>query len=700
MPRAGTTRKAPSGERQRDDFLWTVEAYLDRSLLMPDIIEFSLSDQFCGQRLYPKQGTLLKIICLQDELFTQFDYDCIGEWTDSFARTHDNGIQVDILERIQINKAEGRRWFGECLMALGRRASKGFIGAIAGAYVLYYFIQLGNPQEHYGLMSEKHLGMYVFAGKKEQAITNQWGDLNNLIQVAPVFQPYLSPQALKEDIHIFVPHDFVRIQDRQSAGNVPNLDSMASLEVTPKESTKISARGPALFSFFFDEMAHVTREVARADASEVYGQAKPALATFGKDSFIYAGSSPWQMIGQFYENAQQAVKVSDGLDGQPEGTIASPAMMFLQLESWRPYEAWREAHEILVRPPKEDKPTQYYPRQRNAHYEYNDDARREEAANVDKYAVEYRAKWGAVLDAYLNPDAVDRMLLPWPLTNPKNLGRPVNSLVSDYFVHADPSKSGKNTGLVMAHLERTPSDPMPHMVVDLVHHWEPAKFVENNFEIDYRVIIQEMKQLIYNFMPSEVTFDQGYSSFLIQELRSYVRDNHFPKTINIFQRTATFAYNWEVAEVFKTAMGLGLVHLPLLESESRNLLVQESKFLTLVADRRVDHPTVGPVQTKDIWDCLAILTHAFLGKHIASMLGADFLRTGISGSQPGGLPLSGGFSHSLGPGDDLGAPQRPPVIEVASRMKQIHNARRRAPAPVARGGRFNPLANRMPFRRR
>ena len=43
------------------------------------------SDRYLNRAsIYPRQATLLKCIFLQDELFTQYDYDILGEWADGF----------------------------------------------------------------------------------------------------------------------------------------------------------------------------------------------------------------------------------------------------------------------------------------------------------------------------------------------------------------------------------------------------------------------------------------------------------------------------------------------------------------------------------------------------------------------------------------------------------------------------------------
>ncbi len=79
----------------------------------------------------------------------------IDEWAPGF-RFHDGryfggyGVAPDLLERIRWGKGQGRRWYREVAMAVGRRGSKGYIGSMAASYVLWNHITKGDPQSHYG----------------------------------------------------------------------------------------------------------------------------------------------------------------------------------------------------------------------------------------------------------------------------------------------------------------------------------------------------------------------------------------------------------------------------------------------------------------------------------------------------------------------------------------------------------------------
>ena len=198
----------------------------------PDIIEFVFSDQYLGRSIYPRQATLLKTIFLQTELFTQYDFDVLAQWASAefmlpprdnwdiekpYRYTGSWGIQPDILERVDICRAEGRKWFHEVLAVIGRRGGKGYIGAICGAYVLWHYLCRVDPQASYGIDRDKRLAALVFAGKKAQAIQNQWRDLVNLLIAAPCFQPYIS-QSLGESLTMHSKASLGRGSELESQG--------------------------------------------------------------------------------------------------------------------------------------------------------------------------------------------------------------------------------------------------------------------------------------------------------------------------------------------------------------------------------------------------------------------------------------------------------------------------------------------------
>ena len=623
---------------------------VDEELIVPDIIEFVCSDRYLARpNLYPRQATFLKLIFLQDHLFTDYDHQVIEEWSAGFklpeaaiTPTYNAegdvdvglryqgqwGCQPDIYERIQINKAAGRRWFRENVVVIGRRGSKNHLGALCGAYVLWHYVQLGDPQGHYGLDRDKRLAAMVFANKKEHARANQWRDLTQVILGGPCFKPFIC-RPLGESLKVFAKHDWDRIACRRAAGIDFDPEDMATFVLEPREATLMGGRGPAAFCLFFDEMAHVVASSGSArSAEEVYGAAVPALEQFGYDAFINEPSSPWQMMGQFHQNWLNALEVT-----RDTHRPVYPEMFTIQLESWDIYKDWERATEIPMYPggPR-------FQELRSPVISYDSNMRRAERANPEGFAVEHRARWAAATDAYLNREKVTEMFRPWP-TEDRVLEASSNGLLATrYVAHADPSKSGANFALAIAHTEGPDDNGLLHVVYDQVTHWEPGDF-EGNI-IDYLAIEEELKGYVQAFMPSHFSFDQWNSVALIQRLQAWIGQKRFPKRVMVFERTATKDQNWKVAETFKTALNLGLIHAPYYE-----LAELELTYLQDTGNNKVDHPSTGPVRTKDVFDAMANVAYAFIGEQMASYTGQAFSDVPLTGALPGGLPHSGPTSR-------------------------------------------------------
>jgi hypothetical protein len=77
-----------------------------------------------------------------------------------------------------------------------------------------------------------------------------------------------------------------------------------------------------------------------------------------------------------------------------------------------------------------------------------------------------------------------------------------------------------------------------------------------------------------------------------------------------------------MAEVFKTALNMGLIHFP-----SHELLELELRFLQKTGVERVDHPSVGPVQSKDVADAVMNVVWHLVGRDVSKYLHDDLSRS-------------------------------------------------------------------------
>ncbi len=611
------------------NILSSAESVVDTTLALPDPITFATSEgrYGLGRRLYPRQATLIKVIFGRDDLFTEYDYEVLGDWCGGFELPDESeldpakplryrgnrGMTPDVLSRIQWLHDNDAKWFREVVAVVGRRGSKGYLGAIAGAYVLAHFTAKSDPQGYYGIDRDKRMAAFVFAGKREQAKLNQWLDLVNVVSGSEHFEV---SRLLGESLTIMSKRDLARQRERESRGIKSEIDP-ATFIIQPKESTAMAGRGPASFMLFFDEMAHSIATGATRSAGEVYVAAKPSLDQFGRDAFIYSASSPWEMVGQFYNSYLNSCEVWNPHDPevrtgrQIAGTPVYPDMMMFQLASWDPYQDWERAHTIPLFPPSPEArgrgqsivvPT--FPQFRNAVQTYDEAMQREERSNPEMFAVERRAQWAASMDAYLNAQMIAAMFDSDPPLTMQSKG-----ILNRYYVcHGDPSLSGNNFGWAIAHTEGPDDRGLYSVVFDLIHYWKPQDFPDG--QIDYYAIQQEIQQYIAAFSPGMVTFDQYNSAQLIQGLRAWVLGKDLPRHCVIDVRNATASVNWAMAETYKTALNMGLIKAPYLEQAELEL-----RFLQRTG-KKVEAPKMGPVQTDDVADAMMNVVWSLIGEQM------------------------------------------------------------------------------------
>jgi hypothetical protein len=379
------------------------------------------------------------------------------------------------------------------------------------------------------------------------------------------------------------------------------------------------------------------------------------------------GSSPYQMTGQFYAEYAESLARSDGTDGLDPGTILRPEVMMCQLQSWDIYQDWQRAHEIPIYP--NDNAT--YPRQVSAPQEYDEQMKRLERSNPATFAVERRAQWATVQDAYFSPEVVDQVFDPWPPNNPLNLTMTTSGkMMYQYTAHGDPSDSDANFGFALAHTVNA-GGLMPHVIFDYITFWSPQEFPDGH--IDYAVVLDDIKSIVRGFAPNQVSFDQGYSAWMISELKKWATYERPIRPTTFFKRSATAPLNWTVAEVTKTACGLGYVHAP-----EHELLSQEMKFLQKTVRPgalygRVDHPTSGPVTTKDVWDAFSNVIYSLIGDRVAALVGESLMAAGVHGGQSGGMPLAP-YGRTVNP--------ETPTNPVADALSQLSRRRSFGNSPM------------------
>lgn len=587
---------------QELDFLSSATRALKKEPDLPPIVEFTEHPAFLGRKLYPRQQTLLKLINLEVENFTDYDLEVIDEWSKGFSKNGVSiGVSPDIWKRIDYLKENGYNHFREVINITGRRGGKGHIGGILGAYNNWKLLQLDDPQWYYGIDRSKDVYLFCAATNIQQAKQYQFADLVNTIIDADCFRPYIA-EAKEYFIALRTPADTRRIAAFEARGIRPQrlIASIRNMAIT---SNSKASRGAACFTVMFDEFAHMLVGTDGPRTSdEVYNAIVPALDQFGKDGFIYIPTSPFTKVGKCYELYQHGL-MEDPTNGDP----LYPNMLIAQLPSWGPYEDWDD--------PRATQGFQF----RGAPQLYNEEMKKLEQREPSVFKVERLSQWADVIDAYLNPEVVAKMYQPF-IDMTGNLRyleeQEYGVMAFMYRGHCDPSKSQANTAAMICHTEPL-ADPEDgeiwyHVVVDWIHVWKPEDYPDH--QVDYEVIEEELVNTLNKFPTLKVFSYDQYGSFVtLPRLKKRLKESRPPHKAIVVEDTFTPSSNMKRAERFKSALGMGWVHAYKDDygTDGSCLLEDELRFLQEV-NGKIKKQDVGPVQTKDLADCLMVCVDQLL----------------------------------------------------------------------------------------
>jgi hypothetical protein len=562
-----------------------------------NIIDFATNRRFLNVDLYPVQGTILKVCTGAVDLLTDFDHEVIAGWEKDWILGEDRGrlrytgnegTPPGLLERLELCRAAGRQGPEEVGLVLGRRASKGLTGAILVADLMYRLLGTDGIPDDPRPMKGKTLAVYVMGAKYEQAKRNAFADIKDLIEHSPAFAPFLGACTI-DSVTLLTPS--------QIEGGAKVGRTKGRLEVRAVETTTRAARGPTLIGLVMDEFAHVGNANPDSDTSSIniYRSAKPAVAQFPKTGLTLQTSSPWEKDGQLYESYELGCELDpDTL--QPR----VPSLLVLQLPSWAPYEHWARSAEIEMWPGGPCFPAHEGPIiERSGLLELYADI------DPDAFAVEYGAQFAAGANSYLNSRTLARLVEPyegWDMeVQTKGAGN------RRYAAHGDPSRVGDNFGFAIGHV-RKDANGIPHVFIDDAFSWKPAEF--DDYTIDYIDIEHQISEILSTFPVTNLTFDQFNSAGTIDRLRAFAAGPRSTHRTNVYVRDATAPLNWKMAEVFKSAAMMGLIHIPPSLTEAR----EELEALKVVG-QRVDHPTTGRIRRKDTADAVINVVYTLIGEN-------------------------------------------------------------------------------------
>lgn len=602
------------------------------------IVEFAESSEFCNRPLYPRQRVLLKLLFLE-ELDGQ-EEDILTEWINSTKDGGDVQISPKIRERVEYLRELNYPHFGTCQLILGRRSGKGYMTAIAIAKKIYDLIQIEDPSQYFGIAKGENIYCTIIADSQDQAKKYQFKDARNTILDCGALQEYLG-QPLAESLSIYTPADLMKVKNLRDK-RVNADKALASLRVEAFAKNSRTIRGNASIIVAFDEMAHITPGESHISDEELYKAVQPSMITFKEQALLFANSSPWTKTGKFFKLYTQAL----ALDPPNIGDPVFPNMLMLKAPSWEMYkDSKKSRHQVIQKSGALVVSPDWDPDLSGVL-----EMKAEERKNPDSFRVEYRSHFADVMDAFLNPYKIDQMYDD--LYNIEIIGhrleqKEMGTIEHVYKAHGDPSATGANFGFAIAHVEMIEEKhpitedlmQVPHVVFDLINAFYPDDF--ENDTIDWLEIMPIFMEYINHFRPYEFTFDQFDSSAPIQMLQAEAQKMGAWGT-NIFVKTATPGVNRNRALNFKAALNLGRVHAPsppvgMVGRNSLELSKNELKFL-VEKNGRIEKQDIGPVQTKDIADCIMECVDALIGESL--MADMALLGQGMVTGAQGGYPMT------------------------------------------------------------
>lgn len=618
------------------------------------IVDFASHRSFCGQVLYPKQRTLLKLAYLETEQMTAYDIDTIEKWREGFTNHEEvSGVQPDVWERVKWLKERGYRHFPHIQNIAGRRGSKGVTGGIFGAERIAYFCWLDNWQKFFGVKPHSDGYLSVIATTLDQAKRYQFNDIKLVVEGCEYLRPFISTD--KEYYLSFATATDRLYYNELIQRGVPIEREIASIKAMAFSANSASSRGGAGFANFYDEFAHqITGTGSQKTSEQIYNAGQPSLRQFKKHSFTYIPSTPLSQVGMFFTLYNQGVVLMPVyVNGHPElvevtekklkidaeeelhKATANPMMLICQFPSWELYEDWDRSHLM----PLKKTSRVPGPQLSGAVVEYNEELQIIENTNPDAFKVEYRAQFAPVQDAYLKPEKIAAMFEhpEWrePLSHQEK-----GKLSRRYRIHCDPGLSGANFAMCIGHLEDSPPDAdgrvWPHVIIDQLRVWRPMDYADN--VVDYVDVQQDLIETLNHFpSTTKITMDQWQSAFFLRDLQ-----NRFAPKIMVDQETFSDASNQQRSEKFKSALNLGWVHSyrdNYYSDNSSCLLELELRFLQFV-NGKVKKQEIGPVTTKDLADCVMVVVTDLLHDALdmwsnQHLLASSFGSTNVAGLRSG-----------------------------------------------------------------
>ena len=225
---------------------------------------------------------------------------------------------------------------GESFVANGMTNHNTSLSGIFASYEVYRLLNLGNPQEFYGLPNGNRIQIISVATDKDQAGL-LFNEVTGHLAKCEYFKPYIANNTLSH-IQFRTPYDITKYGPtaRHQDGKFVSFNGKATLRVTFRSCIAKGLRGSGNIVVILDEMAHF-QDKGNSSAKEIYDAVTPSAAAFSPknpadsaepigpvESRIICISSPLNKQGKFYELYHLAMSKGAG----------SENLLALQAPTW------------------------------------------------------------------------------------------------------------------------------------------------------------------------------------------------------------------------------------------------------------------------------------------------------------------------------------------------------------------------------
>jgi len=563
-----------------------------------DAYIFCTSSKYLGERLFPFQSLLIKVI--------------YGLWQ-KYPLNEDEQKVVDIMKNVwgidwKLADRDPAKFVEILILVLGRRSGKSSLISFIQTYEAYKLICKGDPQAYYSIR-RRHPIWIVNCAKDGSQAQDPFRLCKDNIRRIPFFEKFVDwSKDNSEELRLFTPADIYenaqiqKYNSRRPKGSAKKNLLEGSIMIAAFTTSAASKRGKAIICLILDEFAHFERtktvgggateedilaEMPQTDYAMLKALSPSTKDFIMADKVIFDGkvimiSSPREKGGEFYRNYCFAG------GSEQTGAIAEEIndnYLLMQLATW-------ECN------PK-------YPRE-----VFDSDFKKDPVgANM-----EYGAHFGEPSTSFIDSARIDEMVKEHICM------AYVGQWQRQYIISVDPASKSDTYAVTWGHVEHdiVVIDGIQGFRPKVVHNKVTGKIVQVPVKAgDVVKFIKALAaRLCYQGVLLEIVFDQWNSQESITTLKNagYVALETFfsNKYKNAMYTNFLEKLNMGAVHCFSQPPEFTFNEAPIYLEGWLDQLKLELKYLTKTIKGDIvkyGHPDSGPIQTDDFADVVANLVY-------------------------------------------------------------------------------------------